>query len=65
VLGRRHLERILRAYVEHYNRERPHRGLALVVPERKPVERTPVLPRDVRRRGVLGGLINEYHGEAA
>jgi transposase InsO family protein len=34
ILGRRHLERVLRAYTVHYNRERPHRGLALQPPER-------------------------------
>jgi putative transposase len=33
VIGRRHLERILRVYTQHYNRERPHRGLALHPPE--------------------------------
>jgi hypothetical protein len=33
VLGRRHLLWILRAYVRHYNQQRPHRGLALAVPE--------------------------------
>jgi len=27
VLGRRHLERVLRTYEAHYNRARPHRGL--------------------------------------
>ncbi len=26
--GRRHLERVLRTHIQHYNRERPHRGLA-------------------------------------
>ena len=65
VLGRRHLERILRNYVEHYNRARPHRGLALAVPDWPGFERVPVRPRDVRRRTVLGGLISEYHGAAA
>ena len=65
VLGRRHLERILGAYVDHYNRARPHRGLALAVPDPTGVERVAVRPRDVRRRTVLGGLINEYHGAAA
>jgi putative transposase len=65
VLGRRHLERILQTYADHYNQERPHRGLALAVPDRPLVERAPVSPRDVRRRAVLGGLINEYHGAAA
>src|SRR6266571_8846252 len=29
VLGRRHLQRLLRVYVRHYNEQRPHRGLAL------------------------------------
>jgi putative transposase len=33
VLGRRHLLRLLRGYVRHYNQQRPHRGLALAVPE--------------------------------
>ena len=29
ILGRRHLEHVLRTYTTHYNRERPHRALAL------------------------------------
>ena len=65
VFGRRHLERILRAYADHYNHERPHRGLALAVPDRPMDGRVPVRPRDVRRRAVLGGLIHEYHARAA
>jgi putative transposase len=32
VLGRRHLDRILRRYAEHYNARRPHRGLGLRTP---------------------------------
>ena len=32
VLGPRHLERVLRVYVDHYNRERPHRALAMNPP---------------------------------
>src|ERR671937_120472 len=32
ILGRRHLEHVLRTYTAHYNRERPHRGLALLTP---------------------------------
>ena len=59
VLGERHLERILREYVRHYNKERPHRGLSLQTPE-------PRLPSNhsggnVVRVARLGGLINEYH----
>ena len=32
ILGRGHLERVLREYVGHYNRQRPHRGIDLDVP---------------------------------
>jgi putative transposase len=32
ILNRRHLERVLRIYVDHYNRERPHRALKLCRP---------------------------------
>jgi transposase InsO family protein len=61
VLGRRHLERVLREYVEHYNGERPHRGLGLRAPDppvREPL-RAPGMGK-VHRRDVLGGLIHEY-----
>jgi putative transposase len=67
VLGRRHLLLLLRVYVRHYNHQRPHRGLALAVPElgeRKSPHANP-RPRQVRRRDVLGGLIHEYHEVAA
>jgi len=36
ILGRRHLDRTLRTYAEHYNRRRPHRGLALAIPLAEP-----------------------------
>jgi hypothetical protein len=32
ILNRRHLEHVLRVYVDHYNRERPHRSLDLRAP---------------------------------
>jgi putative transposase len=59
ILGRRHLEHILRIY----NRERRHRGLALTQPE--PAEIEPVPGGDVHRRDRLGGLIHEYYRAAA
>jgi putative transposase len=61
VLGRRHLERLLRAYAAHYNGRRPHRGLELKTPEPRPhpVSRPPDGVR-IKRRDVLGGLIHEY-----
>jgi len=65
MLGRRHLDRILRRYAEHYNAQRPHRGLDLRTPAGAP-ERpiSPDTPR-VRRVDILGGLIHEYEPVAA
>ena len=63
--GRRHLDRTLCIYGEHYNRGRPHRALGLTPPLAAAAEPIQVSPRDVRRRDLLGGLIHEYHGLAA
>ena len=64
ILNRRHLEGVLRVYVDHYNRERPHRSLELKPPERdERRERSPV--GEIRRRDRLGGLIHEYYRAAA
>jgi putative transposase len=64
ILNRRHLERVLRIYVDRYNRERPHRALENRPPEsdhRR--ERSPA--GEIRRRDRLGGLIHEYYQAAA
>jgi len=59
ILGRRHLEHVLRVYHRHYNEHRPHRGLGLVPPNgRSPTPRN--APEQLRRRDLLGGLIHEY-----
>jgi putative transposase len=65
VLGRRHLLRLLRGYIRHYNQQRPHCGLALAVPEAREQHSSRVEPRAISRRDVLGGLIHEYHEVAA
>jgi len=65
VLGRRHLDSVLRAYVTHYNAERPHRSLYLASPERETMDPIPILPGEIRRRDLLGGLIHEYRAVAA
>ena len=65
IQGRRHLDRTLRIYAEHYNRGRPHRALALAPPIAAAGEPIQVSPHDVRRQDLLGGLIHEYHGLAA
>jgi putative transposase len=69
ILGRGHLDRTLRIYADHYNRQRPHRAVGLAPPLAGvsisvPIT-GPVNPGDVRRRDLLGGLIHEYHGAAA
>ena len=58
ILGRRHLERVLRIYVQHYNRERPHRALALRPPQAP--EPKPPPSGQVQRRDRLGGVVHEY-----
>jgi putative transposase len=63
VLGERHLSRILREYVKHYNEERPHRGLSLQTPEPRPTLNR--ADGEIVRVARLGGLINEYHRIAA
>ncbi len=65
IWGRRHLDRTLRTYADHYNGRRPHRALGLASPLGAGKEPIPVDPRDIRRRDLLGGLIHEYHGAAA
>ncbi len=64
ILGRRHLESVLRVYTAHYNRERPHRGLALLTPETGGPTGLPTAEK-IDRRDRLGGLIHEYHRAAA
>ena len=63
IVGRRHLEHVLRIYIQHYNRERPHRGLALQPPQPRAPARPP--SSDVQRHDRLGGLVHEYYRAAA
>ncbi|MGH3084352.1 MAG: integrase core domain-containing protein [Gaiellaceae bacterium] len=64
IIGRRHLETVLRIYTAHYNRERPHRGLALLPPDPTNAD-APASHGEIKRRDRLGGLIHEYHRVAA
>jgi hypothetical protein len=65
IWGRPHLERVMRMYTKHYNRERPHRGLDLATPEGSGVapHRGTCSPH-LRRRDLLGGRIHEYERAA-
>jgi putative transposase len=66
IVNRRHLERVLPAYIGHYNRHRPHRSLAQRPPSQllPPVSETIAALDCIRRRDVLGGLIHEYKAAA-
>ena len=63
ILGRGHLEAVLREFVEHYNAARPHRALDLRAPLGRPQPIRPSGP--IVRRDRLGGLIHEYSRRAA
>jgi putative transposase len=67
IVGRCHLQAVLAAYVVHYNAHRPHRSLGQQPPIRV-LHRSMVPPTrpwgNVRRRRILGGLINEYEQAA-
>jgi putative transposase len=61
IVGQRHLEQGLRAYVVHYNAARPHRALQLRAPLAPRHLGRPTRPiEEVIRRDRLGELIQEY-----
>jgi transposase len=61
IISCKHLERVLREYVAHYNTHRPHRSLEQRPPVLKPLGvPTHDHERRVRRRDRLGGLLHEY-----
>jgi putative transposase len=66
IVNRRHLERVLRVYAEHYNSHRPHRSLDLRPPHPTAARLQVVdaVGAGVRRRDRLGGLIHEYSAAA-
>ena len=61
ILGRRHLQHVLIAYVQHFNEHRPLRALGQRPPlsDEQPLANVIDLDR-LRRRDLLGGLIHEY-----
>ena len=63
IFGQRHLRTILAQYEAHYNGRRPHRSRQL----RPPQPDHPIADlsqKRIKRRPVLGGLINEYERAA-
>jgi predicted membrane-bound mannosyltransferase len=67
IAGPRHLRLVLSEYIEHYNNGRSHQGhgMELRAPNDDPnVIAFPAPSSRIRRRTVLGGLINEYRHAA-
>jgi putative transposase len=67
ITGERHLRVVLDQYVAHYNAGRTHQGHGMSL--RAPDDDTNVIPFPaqidrIRRKRVLGGLINEYETAA-
>ena len=64
ILGEAHLRAVLTEYQAHYNTARPHQGIAQRVPaderDTHPATVTDIDTRQIRRKPVLDGLINEY-----
>jgi putative transposase len=63
ILSEAHLRAVLTEYQAHYNTARPHQGIAQRVPaDERDAHRatvTDVDTRQIRRKPVLNGLINE------
>ena len=59
IFNERHLRVVLTEYIRHYNGRRPYRAREL----RPPRTTYPVADlsyKQIKRRTILGGLINEY-----
>jgi putative transposase len=63
IFGEQHLRRVLAVYASHYNARRPHRALRLRPPRPTSPVPEPVHGR-IRRRPILGGLLNDYETAA-
>jgi putative transposase len=66
VFGEKHLDHLVKEYVQHYHEERPHQGLGnRRIGERAPPEEGGLDFDDVQRRIRLGGLLSHYYRSAA
>jgi Integrase core domain len=63
IYNQAHLRAVLRAYAKHYNEHRPHQSRKQRPPDHYEQVVVP-LDKPVKRRKVLGGVINEYYRAA-
>ena len=63
IVNERHLCGVLTVWQAHYNEHRPHQGRQQQASSDQQ-DRVVDLAAPIRRRPVLGGLINEYHRAA-
>lgn len=63
IYNKRHLRSVLDESTDHYKRHRPHQSREQRPPDSNEPVVTP-LDATIRRRKVLGGVINEYHSAA-
>lgn len=59
IFGERHLEYIIKEYMEHYHTERPHQGL-----DNEIIEPPPPGKGEIVCRERLGGLLKSYRRAA-
>lgn len=62
ILNERHLRRVLQEHATYYDDRRPHQSLAQDSPLSLELVST---QRPIHCRNVLGGIIRDYHREAA
>jgi putative transposase len=64
IVNEQQLGRILKAYVEYFNKDRPHQGIGQAVPEPEPKQNRTNSEGKVIRFPVMGGLHHRYERTA-